>query len=251
MKFKKRINNLIEKQQFHYLKMLPDTILDVVSSMVKNLGTKITCPKCKTKFYSLGKRKPFCPTCQQNNLIPDGEIVNVKLKIRPGGFNDPKFGWTNGLASKGKTGAIYLNCEFTVEEGKHTGKKVFSLIGLHSPKGPWWGDKGRALIRGILDSTNGVPSGDCSPSAVRQRRLKSLMDLDGVTFFAKIDNIKGDDGRRKNELGYAVDTEQQDTGDKSTEKTDAPIIETDEQLNANDLRSSKIENQKVIPMWMS
>ena len=101
--------------------------------MAKNLGDKIVCPKCKTKFYSMGKRKASCPKCQKDNIIPDGSEVQVKLKIRPGGYNDFKLGWTDGMASEGKAGAIYLNCEFSVLSPPHVGKKFFSLIGLHSP----------------------------------------------------------------------------------------------------------------------
>jgi hypothetical protein len=172
--------------------------------MAKNLGEKIVCPKCKTKFYSLGKRNASCPKCQKDNVIPDGSEVQVKLKIRPGGYNDFKLGWTDGMASEGKAGAIYLNCEFSVLSPPHLGKKFFSLIGLRSPKGPWWGNKGRELIRGILNSSNDIDDRDKSPSAISFRRLKSLKDLDGIVFNAKVKAVKGDDGRWKNELDTAV-----------------------------------------------
>ena len=172
--------------------------------MAKNLGDKIVCPKCKTKFYSMGKRKASCPKCQKDNIIPDGSEVQVKLKVRPGGYNDFKLGWTDGMASEGKAGAIYLNCEFSVLSPPHVGKKFFSLIGLHSPKGPWWGNKGRELIRGILNSSNDIDDQDRSVAAISVRRLKSLKDLDGAVFRAKVKAVKGDDGRWKNEFDTAV-----------------------------------------------
>jgi hypothetical protein len=179
--------------------------------MEKNLGEKIVCPKCKTKFYSMGKRKAACPKCQKDNIIPDGSKLQVKLKIRPGGYNDFKLGWTDGMASEGKTGAIYLNCEFFVLHPPHRGKKFFSLIGLHSPKGPWWGNKGRELILSIINSSNKIDNKDRSIDAIKMRRLKSLKDLNGTIFHAKIKAVKGDDGRWKNELDTIVVNEGVDT----------------------------------------
>jgi hypothetical protein len=213
--------------------------------MAKNLGEKIVCPKCKTKFYSLGKRNASCPKCQKDNVIPDGSEVQVKLKIRPGGYNDFKLGLTDGMASEGKTGAIYLNCEFSVISPPHLGKKFFSLIGLRSPKGPWWGNKGRELIRGILNSSNDIDDRDRSPSAISFRRLRSLKDLDGIVFNAKVKAVKGDDGRWKNELDAAV------VKDDVTEHVDAK--NKDFVSKAADSGGSNAVAQAqsgVSPMWM-
>jgi hypothetical protein len=213
--------------------------------MAKNLGEKIVCPKCKTKFYSMGKRKASCPKCQKDNVIPDGSEVQVKLKIRPGGYNDFKLGWTDGMASEGKAGAIYLNCEFSVLSPPHLGKKFFSLIGLHSPKGPWWGNKGRELIRGILNSSNNIDDRDRSPDAISFRRLKSLKDLDGIVFNAKVKAVKGDDGRWKNELGAAV------VKDDVTEHADAKnkdfVSKAADSGGSNDMAQAQ---SGVPPMWM-
>jgi hypothetical protein len=51
------------------------------------------------------------------NLIPKGTLAKVCLTIRPGGYDDPSQGWTGGLATRGATGAVYLNAEFVVLEG--------------------------------------------------------------------------------------------------------------------------------------
>jgi hypothetical protein len=51
------------------------------------------------------------------NLIPKGTVAKVRLTVRPGGFDDPGQGWTGGFATRGSTGAVYLNGEFTVLEG--------------------------------------------------------------------------------------------------------------------------------------
>lgn len=72
---------------------------------------------------------------QQNpNLIPKGTLAKVRLTIRPGGFDDPAQGWTGGYATRGSTGAVYLNGEFTVLEGPYAKRKIFTLIGLYSPR---------------------------------------------------------------------------------------------------------------------
>ena len=213
--------------------------------MAKNLGEKIVCPECKTKFHSMGKRKASCPKCQKDNIIPDGSEVQVKLKIRPGGYNDFKLGWNDGMASEGKAGAIYLNCEFSVVSPPHLGKKFFSLIGLHSPKGPWWGNKGRELIRGILNSANDIDDRDRSADAIRFRRLNSLKDLDGIIFNAKVKAVKGDDGRWKNELNAAVVkndvTEDPNTKDKNLDSNDTDRHKSNEVAKAQ---------SSIQPMWM-
>ena len=54
---------------------------------------------------------------QSPNLIPKGTLAKVRLTIRPGGHNDPSQDWTGGYATRGSTGAAYLNCEFVVLEG--------------------------------------------------------------------------------------------------------------------------------------
>ena len=93
---------------------------------------------------------------QNANLIPKGTIAKVRLTIRPGGHNDPAEGWTGGYAKKGITGSVYLDAEYTVLEGPYAKRKVWSMIGLYSTKGPDWGNMGRALIRGILNSARGL-----------------------------------------------------------------------------------------------
>jgi len=206
--------------------------------MAGNLGSKVFCPKCKTKFYSLGKKNPSCPNCQKKSVIPDGHEVKVRMNIRPGGYNDFKYGWTDGIASKGKSGAIYLNCEFSVLSPPHSGKKFYSIIGLHTPKGPWWGNKGRELICNIINSSKNIDSTDQSVEAVSARRLKSLKELDGIIFTAKVKSLQGDDGRWKNELNTAVIKER------------AALIENTLDKDLHTQQYDKQEESDAHPMWM-
>ncbi len=144
---------------------------------------------------------------EQNSfdLIPAGTIAPVRMTIKPGGFDDPNQGWTGGYATKkDETGAVYLNCEFVILEGAFAKRKVWSLIGLHSNKGPNWQNIGRSFIRGILNSANRLSDKDNSPQSQNARRIKAIADLDGVTFIAKIDAGKDQNGQMRNEIRYAV-----------------------------------------------
>jgi hypothetical protein len=138
------------------------------------------------------------------SVIPKGAIAKVRLSIRPGGYDDPGQGWTGGYATRGSTGAVYLNAEFTVLEGPYARRKIFSLIGLYSPKGPDWGNMGRALVRTILNSARGISDKDVSPQAQSARRIRGLSDLDGIEFVAKIDVGTDTNGDPKNEIRTAV-----------------------------------------------
>ena len=138
------------------------------------------------------------------SVIPKGAIAKVRLSIRPGGYDDPSQGWTGGYATRGSTGAVYLNAEFTVLEGPYARRKIFSLIGLYSPKGPDWGNMGRALVRAILNSARGISDKDVSPQAQSARRIRGFADLDGIEFVAKIDVGTDTNGDPKNEIRNAV-----------------------------------------------
>jgi hypothetical protein len=147
---------------------------------------------------------------QVTNLIPKGTLAKVRLSIRPGGFDDPSQGWTGGYATRGSTGAVYLNGEFTVVEGPYARRKVFTLIGLYSPKGPDWANMGRGLIRGMLNSARGISDKDTSPEAQAARRISSFADLDGIEFVARIDIGTDTNGEEKNEIRSAVTPDHRD-----------------------------------------
>jgi hypothetical protein len=141
---------------------------------------------------------------QNTNIIPKGTLAKVRLTIRPGGFDDPAQGWTGGYATRGTTGAVYLSGEFTVLEGPFARRKIFTLIGLYSPKGPDWGNMGRSLVRGMLNSARGISDKDNSPQAQAARRISGFADLDGLEFVARIDVGSDTNGEDKNEICSAV-----------------------------------------------
>ena len=147
---------------------------------------------------------------QNPNLIPKGTIAKVRLTIRPGGFDDASQGWHGGYATRGTTGAVYLNCEFTVLEGQYAKRKIFSRIGLYSPKGPDWANMGRSLIRSMLNSARGISDKDISPNAQAARRITSFADLDGIEFVGKIEIGTDTNGEDKNEVRMALTPDHRD-----------------------------------------
>jgi len=145
------------------------------------------------------------------DLIPKGTVVPVRMTIRPGGFDDPAQGWSGGYATRNDaTGSVYLNVEFVILEGEYARRKVWSLIGLHSPKGPEWGNMGRSFIRGILNSAHGLSDKDNSPQAQAARRINGFADLDGIEFLARVDTGKDANGELRNEIRFAVTPDHRD-----------------------------------------
>ena len=147
---------------------------------------------------------------QNTNVIPKGTIARVRLTIRPGGFNDPAQGWTGGYAKRGASGAVYLDAEYTVLEGPYARRKIWSMIGLYSPKGPDWGNMGRGLVRGILNSSRGLSDKDSTPEAANARRISGFADLDGIEFVARIDVGADSNGDEKNDIRQAVTRDHKD-----------------------------------------
>jgi len=149
---------------------------------------------------------------QQNfDLIPNGTIAKVRMTIKPGGYDDANQGWLGGYATKNDaTGSIYLSCEFIILEGEYAKRKVWGMIGLHSNKGPEWGNIGRSFIKGILNSARGFAENDNSPAAQSARKITSFADLDGIEFVAKITTKKDQNEELRNEIRFAVTADHKD-----------------------------------------
>ena len=142
------------------------------------------------------------------DVIPHKTLAKVHMKIRPGGYDDPAKGWTGGYATRSdNTGAVYLDCEFTVIGGKYNKRKVWTLIGLHSIKGPKWEQMGRSFIRAALESARGVKPQDASEAAMKARQISGFADLDGLEFVAQIDVEKAEEGSEygdKNKINNVI-----------------------------------------------
>lgn len=148
---------------------------------------------------------------QSFDLIPKGTLVKVRMTIKPGGHDNPARGWTGGYATESfDTGSIYLNCEFVVLEGEYAKRKLWSLIGLHSPKGEAWGNMGRSFIRAVLNSAMNVHPQDNSPPAQAARRIQDFSALDGIVFVARVDIEKDAKGEDKNVVKQVIEPDQKD-----------------------------------------
>ena len=169
----------------------------------------------------------FNDASSNSNLIPKGTIAKLRLTIRPGGFDDASQGWTGGYAKRGTTGSVYLDAEYTVVEGPYAKRKIWSMIGLYSPKGPDWANMGRSLVRGILNSARGLSDKDNSPEAQNARRILGFADLDGLEFLGKIDIGSDTNGDQKNDVRSAVTRDHKEyaaiMGDPSASMGHVPI----------------------------
>ena len=142
------------------------------------------------------------------SVIPDKTIAKVRMHVKFGYHNDDSKGWTDDWATKSeRTGAVYLNCEYTIIGGKYDGRKVWTIIGLYSEKGDKWAQMGRSFIRTVLESANGIHSNDVTEAANKARTIKSFQELDGIEFIAQIDVSPDQDGNDRNEIRYAITKE--------------------------------------------
>ncbi|GHE00973.1 hypothetical protein GCM10008024_14750 [Allgaiera indica] len=120
------------------------------------------------------------------DLIPANTLVKVTLTIRPGGAGPE--GW---LTQSRTSSALYLNTEAVVLEGPHARRRIYTRIGFKgksvNERGEdTYANRGRALIRGILESARGIKASDQSESARAARTIRSLGDLNGLDFVAKV-----------------------------------------------------------------
>ena len=140
------------------------------------------------------------------DLIPKGTVARLRMTIKPGGYDDPSQGWTGGYATQSfDTGSVYLACEFVVLEGEYAKRKLWSNVGLYSPKGPTWGQMGRSFVRAALNSARNVHPQDMSPQAAAARRIQGLHELDGLEVVGRIDVEKDAKGELRNVVKLAVE----------------------------------------------
>lgn len=166
------------------------------------------------------------------SVIPNGTLAKVMIYIKSGGYNDERQGWTGGYASISRdTGSVYLNCEITVVAGDHEGRKFYHNIGLHSQKNELWGNMGRSMIRGILNSANGLRDDDNSPQAQNKRRIADFSALDGLQFVARIGIQKNDPER--NELKAALDPSHEEYAALMEQRGPSPQVASNSVTSTN------------------
>lgn len=133
------------------------------------------------------------------DLIPANTLARVTLTIRPGGAGPE--GW---LTQSKTSSALYLNTEAVIMEGPFARRRIYTRIGFRGKNAgsgdDTYGNRGRALIRGILESARGIRADDQSDAARSARMIRSLGDLSCLTFVARIgierDKDRPDDAGR-------------------------------------------------------
>jgi hypothetical protein len=125
-------------------------------------------------------------------VIPENTIVELVLKIHPGGAGDD--GWLK-RAANGKS--VGLNCECTVTNGEYVKKKVWLTLTLRGdePGHAEAGEISMRTLRAILESAKGIRPDNNSEAAQNARKPASWADFDGLRFFARV-------GVRPPEKGY-------------------------------------------------
>jgi hypothetical protein len=148
------------------------------------------------------------------NLIPKGTQAMVRMAIKPGGYDDLAQGWTGGYATASdETGAVFLSCEFVVLTGPFAKRKIWSNVGLHSQKGPTWGQMGRSFIKAVLNSARNIHPDDNSPEAQRARQIRGFSELDGSEFVARIGIEKDGKGELRNIIRLVIEPDHKDYED--------------------------------------
>jgi hypothetical protein len=161
---------------------------------------------------------------QSFDLIPKGTVAPVRMTIKPGGHDDASQGWTGGYATQSfDTGSIFLACEFVILDGEYARRKMWSNVGLHSSKGPAWGNMGRTFIRAVLNSARNIQPQDNSPQASAARRIQGFNELDGIEFVARIDVEKDGRGELRNVVKIAVEPDQADYPRASAPSAQRPV----------------------------
>jgi hypothetical protein len=119
------------------------------------------------------------------DLIPANTLVRVTLTTRPGGAGPE--GW---LTQSKTSPALYLNTEAIIMEGPFARRRIYTRIGFRGKNAgsgdDSYGNRGRALIRGILESARGIRAEDQSDAARSARMIRSLGELSGLEFVARI-----------------------------------------------------------------
>jgi len=128
---------------------------------------------------------------QASNIIPKGTIAKVRMTLRPGGFDDPTQGWTGGYAKRGTTGSVYLDVEYTVLEGPYAKSKIWSMIGLYSPKGPDWAAFAGNDARGERMFPNSVASSEATAASGTRIAERSFINASDCWSFQGADPRSG------------------------------------------------------------
>lgn len=117
-------------------------------------------------------------------LIPDGTIARAVLTLRPGGHGD------GGWCKQAKSGALMLDAEWTVTDGKFAKRKVWRTM-MITGNDTAVGITMRQL-RAAIEGHYGIKPDDMSPEAQAKRNI-TIDQLNGIEACIQI-GIESSDG---------------------------------------------------------
>jgi hypothetical protein len=142
------------------------------------------------------------PTQRDRELAPPG-VYCLKAEVTPGGAGD---GGILRRAKNGRSLMLELKCE--VVGGKHAGRYIWDYPTVELDDSGNGSLKpldnetrinlqtsvrlGRVRVRAIIDSALGLDPNDRSPEAEKKRTLESWGEIDGLTFWAQVDERSGE-----------------------------------------------------------
>jgi hypothetical protein len=120
---------------------------------------------------------------QRSDVIPQGTVAVLEITVRPGGVGEG--GWLKRSKDGNSEG---LDGEFTVVEGQHAKRKLFTLFTLNgvTEGHAEAGRISRSKIRAMLESARGIKPSDTSEAAKKARTVENFGDLNGLRFIARI-----------------------------------------------------------------
>lgn len=134
------------------------------------------------------------PQSDFGDIIPNGAIVKLCGRLRPGGEGDEGL-----LKASQSSDAMMLDWEFTVVEGTYARRKFWSFMTVSGGNLNERGEsKGwvitKSTLRAMVDSACGLNPKDESNEAKARRNIPGFGALDGIVFVAKIGVEKGQNG---------------------------------------------------------
>ena len=149
---------------------------------------------------------------RDRSLLPPGPY-QLKMQINYGGAG------ADGALRRAKNGrTLMLELECTVAQGEHRGRKIWDYVTLlldENAQPALEADKldklrtavrmGRSKLRAIVDSAHALDPNDTSEAARAKRHFESYADLDGLVFWAQLDEQPGSNGYGpKNTIDFII-----------------------------------------------
>jgi hypothetical protein len=120
-------------------------------------------------------------TQQSRDVIPDNTLVNVVMTVKPGGAGD------DGMLTAAKDGnSEHLNCEFTVLDGEHAKRKIFTRLTVTGKNHAQAIGISRKTLKAILECARGIKPSDESDAAKAARQVKTWADFDQLRVIARL-----------------------------------------------------------------